>query len=357
MSTYQPINPNFYMGGSAHTDEPLPQNTLNASLFNEYERIMIKTVEKMESGNDPGHFHTEQAKGYWGQATFNSTTGVLINHNKNMPFYTVDIIPISSPFNAIGDIWVEFLNTNQFMVYCSGPNNTASFRWNLKQLDVITSDISGSTIFGSIPGKVIEHNYPFKNHILNIIPSQNPVGYLGEFWVNRSSILDIVYNTGVSNSNFDYRLEIIDDVQQWAVRNFNSLSGINISHGLGTSDYDVFVIPEETTNGYLGEVWVEKNSADFTIYNSGNFNGKFIYYIAGLNSPTYFMRGRHRFSSISGTVIQHSLPHTNYDVLLMPVQNPNGYLGEYWIVKSNYFFTVYNSGPATTYFDYRICLI
>jgi hypothetical protein len=357
--SYPPINPIFPGGGQVHEDNSyLIKDQLSASIFNEYERVMTNIVTKLENGNDPGHFHTETAKGFWGQTTYNSLIGRLIKHDKNLPFYTVEVTTVTNPIMPIGDVWVDILNQNEFIVYNSGSNNVSTFRWTLKQLDIIEADISGSTIFASLPGKAVEHNYPFKDHILNVIPSQNPTGYLGDFWVNRSSIVDIVTNTGVGNSGFNYRLEILNDVEQWAIANFNGLSGVTIPHSLGTIDFDVFIIPEEDTSGYLGEVWVEKTNVDFTIFNSGIFTGRMIYYIAGLNSPTYFMRGRSQFASVSGKVIQHSLSHTNYDVLLQSVQPTNGYLGEVWVVKSNYFFTVYNSGSNNSaYFDYRVCLI
>jgi hypothetical protein len=43
-----------------------------------------------------------------------------------------------------------------------------------------------------------------------------------------------------------------------------------------------------------------------------------------------------------------------YEVQVQPSANPNGYLGEVWVVKGSDHFIVYNSGTATTSFRYRV---
>ncbi len=355
MSTYPPINPSFPLGGQQHLDNSFRiEDSLNASLFNEYERVQSEIVQKLEAGTDPGHQHTEISSGYWGQEVFSSAAGKRINHGKNLQYYTVQITPVTIPLNAIGDIWVEIKNANEFTVYNTGANNTGTFRWVLKQLEKVETDISGNSRFNSLPGVAVEHNYPFTDHILYVIPTQNPQGYLGEYWVMRSSIIDIVYNSGTSTANFQYRLEILDDVEQWAVMNFAGPGGVVIPHSLTTANFDVFVIPEQNPLGYLGEVWVNKTTSNFTVFNSGTANTRFVYFISGLSSPSYLMRGRANFSSVSGTVIQHNLNTLNYDFLLMPIENPNGLLGEVYVDKGRNIATVYNLGSSNVLFDYRI---
>lgn len=68
-------------------------------------------------------------------------------------------------------------------------------------------------------------------------------------------------------------------------------------------------------------------------------------------------RGSSQFNSISGRAITHNLGHTNYRVSIFPTQNPQGYLGEIWLNKEPNRIIVYNSGPATTSFEYMIELI
>ena len=65
-------------------------------------------------------------------------------------------------------------------------------------------------------------------------------------------------------------------------------------------------------------------------------------------------RGSSQFNSVSGRVITHKLGHTNYQVHILPTQDPAGYLGEVWSEKSNNQIIVYNSGSAQTSFEYKI---
>jgi hypothetical protein len=54
---------------------------------------------------------------------------------------------------------------------------------------------------------------------------------------------------------------------------FDPESGTTITHNLGHSEYAVDVIPTEDPGGELGEVWVDIQDDDFTIHNSGTFDG------------------------------------------------------------------------------------
>lgn len=65
-------------------------------------------------------------------------------------------------------------------------------------------------------------------------------------------------------------------------------------------------------------------------------------------------RGSSSFSGTSGRFISCNIGNTNYTPVITPTGNPNGYLGEVWIIKANNGFTVYNSGTATSSFDYTI---
>lgn len=65
-------------------------------------------------------------------------------------------------------------------------------------------------------------------------------------------------------------------------------------------------------------------------------------------------RGSSTFNSINGRFIPFNVGNTNYTPVITPSANPNGYLGEIWIIKATNGFTVYNSGTATTSFDYTV---
>ena len=66
------------------------------------------------------------------------------------------------------------------------------------------------------------------------------------------------------------------------------------------------------------------------------------------------VRGSSTFNGVSGRVIMLSTTraNTNYSVAVTPSAAPNGLLGEIWVVKGTDRFTVYNSGSATSAFDY-----
>lgn len=60
------------------------------------------------------------------------------------------------------------------------------------------------------------------------------------------------------------------------------------------------------------------------------------------------------FAGDSGHTITHNYGHTDYQVIINPVDDPAGFLGEIWISKSANTAVVYNSGSATGNFDYVI---
>lgn len=60
------------------------------------------------------------------------------------------------------------------------------------------------------------------------------------------------------------------------------------------------------------------------------------------------------FNGDSGRTITHNYGHTDYQVIVNPVADPKGFLGEVWISKAANTAVVYNSGSARGNFDYVI---
>jgi hypothetical protein len=60
------------------------------------------------------------------------------------------------------------------------------------------------------------------------------------------------------------------------------------------------------------------------------------------------------FAGQTGVTITHNYGHTDYQVIINPVEDPLGFLGEIWFSKSANTVVVYNSGAAVTDFDYVI---
>lgn len=64
--------------------------------------------------------------------------------------------------------------------------------------------------------------------------------------------------------------------------------------------------------------------------------------------------GTSTFAGSAGRAVTHNIGHTNYRVLITPTQDPQGYLGEFWVLKQANTFVVYNSGSAATAFDWEV---
>ena len=66
------------------------------------------------------------------------------------------------------------------------------------------------------------------------------------------------------------------------------------------------------------------------------------------------VRGSSTFNGVSGRVVMLSTSraNTNYSVAITPTAQPEGHLGEIWVIKAVDRFTVYNSGTTPTAFDY-----
>lgn len=60
------------------------------------------------------------------------------------------------------------------------------------------------------------------------------------------------------------------------------------------------------------------------------------------------------FNGQDGRTITHNYGHTDYQVIINPVADPAGFLGEVWFSKAANTVVVYNSGSARGNFDYVI---
>ncbi|MFH2012520.1 MAG: hypothetical protein ABIJ37_07480 [Pseudomonadota bacterium] len=60
------------------------------------------------------------------------------------------------------------------------------------------------------------------------------------------------------------------------------------------------------------------------------------------------------FAGATGRTITHNYGHTDYQVIVNPVADTGGNLGDVWFSKSANTVVVYNSGSSTVDFDYVI---
>ncbi len=76
-----------------------------------------------------------------------------------------------------------------------------------------------------------------------------------------------------SAGSIDARFRAVEKVTAMADFKFASTSGVTIAHNIGSTNYSVNITPSQNTGGDLGDVYVDKASNSFTIYNSGGFTG------------------------------------------------------------------------------------
>lgn len=60
------------------------------------------------------------------------------------------------------------------------------------------------------------------------------------------------------------------------------------------------------------------------------------------------------FNGQNGRTITHNYGHTDYEIIINPTADPQGFLGEVWTSKSANTVVVYNSGSHTGAFDWVI---
>lgn len=178
----------------------------------------------------------------------------------------------------------------------------------------------------------------------------------GELSANHNSQTSVLKNTGEEGLDVSYAV-VHDSTGRIYIGdgNYNSVTGINLTHNLGTSAFKAFVITSNnTTEGYIGEVWVEqKADQSLKVFNSGSDAATAFKYVVIKNSVGK-ETGSGNFAE-GGTTVTHNLAlGEDYSVLIQPTQNPNGHLGDVWVDIAHDSFTVHHTGDWTGTFDYLI---
>lgn len=128
-----------------------------------------------------------------GNGVFNSIEGITISLGSVAPNinYIVNISPSSDPDGGLGEYWVGEKTTTTFKVYCSGSTTNTAFDWmvmidNTRTLKNGMTLKSGHGTFNSLDGVTINigESLPSTNYMVNISPSSDPNGELGEYWIS-----------------------------------------------------------------------------------------------------------------------------------------------------------------------------
>ncbi len=82
-----------------------------------------------------------------------------------------------------------------------------------------------------------------------------------------------------SAGSIDARFRAVERTTAMGDFQYGSTDGATVQHGIGNTNYSVYVTPLVQTGGDLGDVYVDKSANSFTVYNSGGFTGKGRYQI------------------------------------------------------------------------------
>ena len=80
-------------------------------------------------------------------------------------------------------------------------------------------------------------------------------------------------------TSIDARFRVLEKTTAMGDFNFGSTGGATVAHGIGHTNYSVYITSNVQTNGDLGDVYVDKAKNSFTVYNSGGFTGSGRYQI------------------------------------------------------------------------------
>lgn len=208
---------------------------------------------------------------------------------------------------------------------------------------------------------------------LNTIQKQNLVAAINENKAGYTEIKNLIDSgqVGSGNANIFTSNEVPLDTQFLLFKLFGTLENVEdylssdvksslILHkdDLGVTHHILpYTIAENIIYDKAGKIRlktkVETMDSDITELKSktSTFNTDII----NLKTKSIKKSGSSTFNSTEGIVITHNLNTSNYNVTITPTSNPNGQLGEVWVVKDLNNMTVFCSGTTkVTTFDYII---
>lgn len=83
------------------------------------------------------------------------------------------------------------------------------------------------------------------------------------------------------SSSLKARIDSLASTHQHGTFKFNSTDGVRVVHSVGSLNYSVNVVPEDDTNGEVGDITIKYGSNFFMVYNTGDFTGQGRYSIVG----------------------------------------------------------------------------
>ena len=214
-----------------------------------------------------------------GSSTFAGPSGITITHNKYLSNYIPFITSTGDAEAAVGEIYINSIGLNFFMVYNSG-HGRSEFRWLIPN----NPYDEGNAAFAGPGGQTITHTKGDTDYVPCIIPSAIGNGAIGEWWVTDiANTSFVVRNSGSGLTGFKWAIPRFGAGGKGA-SSFGGNGGVVITHNLNISgDYTPLIIPTEDPNGHLGAVYVTDITTNtFTVKNTGSASTAFTWLICNL---------------------------------------------------------------------------
>lgn len=242
--------------------------------------------------------------------------------------------------------------------------------------------ITGSNVFNGLDGLTVKLPEIVTNTDYTVIltPSISTNGSLGEFWIEDKTTES--FRVGSSGSlvsaKFDWILMLSEtdttdfDKDKFALQHGNATlqpgeDGVEVTltNEMKNDNYSVYISPVGNHEGEYGEVWTEnKTTTGFTIKTSGGTSSDVNYIVVTNEKLDYnqdnlpVVNGKAKFEGeklIEITLPVNLFKDRNYQVMIAPASDAEGYLGEYWVEeKTTNSFKVRTTGGTDVEFNYTV---
>jgi hypothetical protein len=258
----------------------------------------------------PVHYYEENFIA--GTITFEGTeTTILFKQPVENTDYKVYLTSSLNTAGKLGELWVENKTVNGFTIRSSGSETSDLGTLKNMQIDwmVFLDETNteeyhatnfpfqkGTTKLNNEAGRYIslEHILSSTDYNVFICAAENPNGYYGETWIEEKTTNGFTLKTCGTSTTCDVDYLVVptgkdiydEDAHPFITGNatFNGYKeGVTIEIGSNFTNlkYQVLISAEDNPGGCLGDVWVDKKTGEFIVYNTGSAQTKFSYLIIG----------------------------------------------------------------------------
>jgi hypothetical protein len=180
------------------------------------------------------------------------------------------------------------------------------------------------------------------------VVNNTPEGKIGDIWIEKADTSYLFKNTGYGGIKIE-AITFKNDSERTFKGNgvYNGMTGIKITKDIKDTDF-IFITSLKDDYGDVGEIYLNRETDGFTVYNTGNSGYDFEW----ITIDTTQLRNTELTSVVLGGpdgVIKTGEYGTNFNVLVgyPPKPEIDGAYGEITINRTLNAFTVYNSGSLS----------